>query len=118
MEEKINSAFHQLGVLGLSKAECQVKTQTKRKKKKKGLSLGESLFFLFFTVKEAKLVWLFFFYSPQQILNMIGKKSEITRWSGDVNGCGNSRSFVLTFSKSLKVGRKAGVLALMQRPCM
>lgn len=26
VEEKINSAFHQLGLLGLSKAECQVKT--------------------------------------------------------------------------------------------
>lgn len=36
------------------------------------------------------------FYSPREILNMIGKKSEITRSSADVNACGNSRPFVLT----------------------
>ena len=37
---------------------------------------------------------------------MIGKKSGVTRQSGDVNACGNSRPFVLTLSKS-QSGKKS-----------
>ena len=38
-----------------------MRSENKEEKGKKSLSLEESLFFLFFTVKEAKLVWLFCF---------------------------------------------------------
>lgn len=38
---------------------------------------------------------------------MIGKKSGITRSSGDVNACGDSRSFVLTLSKKPQSRKKS-----------
>lgn len=47
------------------------------------------------------------FYAPREILNMIGKKSEITRSSGDVNACGNSRSFVLTSANKPQSRKKS-----------
>lgn len=47
------------------------------------------------------------FYSSQKILSMIGKKSEITRSSGDVSACGNSRSFVLTSANKPQSRKKS-----------
>jgi hypothetical protein len=46
---------------GCQRQNVKLKHTAKIKKKRESLSLGESLFFLFFTVKEAKLVWLFLF---------------------------------------------------------
>lgn len=78
MEEKINSAFHQLGLLGLSKAECQVKTHSSNKEEKEKAVSGREPF-LSILCQGGKAGLVILFGSPGEILNMIGKKSGITR---------------------------------------
>lgn len=79
MEEKINSAFHQLGLLGLSKAECQVKTHSSNKEEKEKAVSGREPFLSILLCQGGKAGLVILFGSPGEILNMIGKKSGITR---------------------------------------
>lgn len=79
MEEEINSAFHQLGLLGLSKAACQVKTHHKNKEEKENPVSARESFLPILHCQGGKAGLVILFYSPQEMLNMIGKKSGITR---------------------------------------
>lgn len=78
MEEKLTQFFISLDPWGCQKQIVKLKYTTKIKKKKRKAFSGR-VFLSILYCQEGKAGLVILFYSPQEILNMIGKKSGITR---------------------------------------